>query len=38
MYNLRFRYGTSRGRDSYGYGICSLFVDGKKVGQVTITR
>lgn len=29
-YHLRFRWGVSRGQDTYGYGICSLFVDGDK--------
>lgn len=29
-YRLRFRWGTSRGRDTYGYAICTLFVNGDK--------
>lgn len=28
---LEFRWSTSKGRDSYGYNICALFVDGVKV-------
>lgn len=27
---LTFKYTTSRGQDTYGYNICSLYVDGKK--------
>ena len=27
---LRFKYTTSRGRDTYGYNICSLYVNGRK--------
>lgn len=27
---LEFRWTVSRGRDTYGYNICSLYVDGKK--------
>ena len=30
MNTLKFKYTTSRGRDSYGYNICSLWVDGEK--------
>ena len=30
-YNLKFKWTTSRGRDTYGYNICSLFVNGEKV-------
>ena len=30
MKTLKFKYTTSRGRDSYGYNICSLWVDGEK--------
>ena len=30
-YNLKFRWTTSRGRDTYGYNICSLLVNGEKV-------
>jgi hypothetical protein len=30
---LTFKWSTSRGRDTYGYTICSLFVDGKKVSS-----
>ena len=29
-YNLKFKWTTSRGRDTYGYNICSLFVNGEK--------
>lgn len=28
---LEFKWGTSRGRDTYGYGICSLYVNGTKL-------
>jgi len=28
---LTFKWSVSRGRDTYGYNICSLYVDGKKV-------
>lgn len=28
---LEFKWTTSKGRDTYGYNICSLYVDGKKV-------
>lgn len=30
-YYLEFKWTVSRGRDTYGYNICSLYVDGKKV-------
>jgi len=30
MKALKFKYTTSKGRDSYGYNICSLWVDGEK--------
>lgn len=30
---LEFKWGVSRGRDSYGYNICSLYVDGIKVSS-----
>lgn len=30
---LEFRWTISRGRDSYGYNICSLWVDGQKVSS-----
>lgn len=30
---LQFRWGVSRGRDTYGYNICSLYADGFKVGS-----
>jgi len=33
MKTLKFKYTTSRGRDSYGYNICSLWVDGEKVSS-----
>jgi len=32
-YNIQFKHGTSRGRDSYGYNIVSLYVDGIKVAM-----
>lgn len=33
MTTLEFKFGTSRGRDTYGYTICSLYVDGHKVAS-----
>lgn len=30
---LHFKWTTSRGRDTYGYNICTLLVDGEKVGK-----
>ena len=33
MKTLKFKYTTSRGRDSYGYNICSLWVDGEKTAS-----
>jgi hypothetical protein len=30
---LEFKYGTSRGRDTYGYNLVSLYVDGKRVSR-----
>lgn len=27
---LKFKYTTSKGRDTYGYNICSLYVNGEK--------
>jgi hypothetical protein len=30
---LEFKWGVSRGRDTYGYTICSLYVDGKKMSS-----
>jgi hypothetical protein len=33
MTTLEFRWTVSRGRDSYGYNICSLYVDGRKVSS-----
>lgn len=30
-YNLRFRWGTGKGRDNYGYTTCYLHVDGRRV-------
>lgn len=30
---LEFRWTTSRGRETYGYNICSLWVDGSKVSS-----
>ena len=32
-YNLKYKWTTSRARDSYGYNVCTLFVDGEKVGR-----
>lgn len=29
---LNFKWGISRGRDTYGYNICSCYIDGYKVG------
>lgn len=29
-YSLEFKWTVSRGRDTYGYNICSLYVNGKK--------
>jgi hypothetical protein len=31
--NLEFKWTTSRGRDTYGYNICSLYVNGYKVSS-----
>ena len=33
MKTLKFKYTTSRGRNSYGYNICSLWVDNEKVSS-----
>jgi len=33
MYRLKFKWTVSRGRDTYGYNICSLWVDGNKVSS-----
>lgn len=30
---LQFKYGTSRGRDTYGYNLVTLYVDGAKVAR-----
>ena len=30
---LKFKWTVSRGRDTYGYNICSLYVDGNKVSS-----
>lgn len=30
---LEFKWTTSRARDSYGYNVCTLFADGRKVGR-----
>lgn len=30
---LEFKWTVSRGRDTYGYNICSLYVDGKKMAS-----
>lgn len=32
-HHLEFRWTTSRGRDTYGYNICALYVDGVKVSS-----
>lgn len=33
FYQLHFKWTVSKGRDSYGYNICTLLVDGEKKGQ-----
>lgn len=33
-YGLQFKYGVSRGRDTYGYNIVSLWVNGVKASSV----
>lgn len=33
IYNLTFKWTVSRGRNTYGYNICSLYVDGIKVSS-----
>jgi len=33
-YKLKFKWTTSKGRFTYGWNICNLYVDGKKVGSV----
>lgn len=33
VFQLEFKWGVSRGRDTYGYNICSLYVGGKKVSS-----
>lgn len=33
MTTLEFKWGTSRGRDTYGYTICTLYTDGSKVSS-----
>lgn len=35
MYNLHFKWTVSKGRDTYGYNICTLYVDGRKVAKTT---
>ena len=30
MYNLKFKWTTSKARDSYGYNICTLFVNSER--------
>jgi len=30
---LEFRWTVSRGRNTYGYNICSMYIDGKKVSS-----
>lgn len=32
-YSLEFKWTVSRGRDTYGYNICTLYVDGRKVSR-----
>ena len=32
-YTLQLKWTVSRGRDTYGYNICTLYVDGRKVGR-----
>lgn len=32
-HTLEFKWGVSRGRDTYGYNICSLYVDGRKAAS-----
>lgn len=34
-YTIEFRWGVSRGEDTYGYNLCSLYVDGKKVAMTS---
>ena len=33
MKTLEFKWTVSRGRDTYGYNICTLYVDGRKVAR-----
>jgi len=33
MTTLKFKWTVSRGRDTYGYNICSLWVNGRKVSS-----
>ena len=33
MYNLKFKWTVSKSRDSYGYNICTLIVNGEKVSR-----
>jgi|TARA_R110002111_G_scaffold248754_1_gene312538 hypothetical protein len=33
MQTLKFKYTTSKGRDTYGYNICSLWINGEKVSS-----
>lgn len=33
MKTLKFKWTVSKGRDTYGYNICSLYVDGNKVSS-----
>ena len=32
-YVIQWKWGTSRGQDSYGYTICSCYIDGQKSGS-----
>lgn len=32
-YVIQWKWGTSRGRDTYGYTTCSCWVDGKRLGS-----
>lgn len=35
MKTLRFQWGVSRGRDTYGYNVCTLYVDDKRVASTS---
>ena len=34
-YNLKYKWTTSKAQDTYGYNICTLLVDGKRLEDVT---